>query len=102
MYSDPPPPKPGLARGLLRGLLERALRLYYTARAADTPASLRVASLLVLVYFVFPFDLITDLLPLLGFGDDFIALSLLGWRLSRHTTDEIRLRARKRALRVIA
>lgn len=99
--SDLPPPYPGFWRGILRGLLERALRLYHTARAEHTPMRLKAASFLALLYLVFPFDVISDLLPLLGFGDDLIALSLLAWALSRHTTDEIRLRARGAALKVI-
>lgn len=99
--ADLPPPHPGLFRGLLRGIIERALRLWYVARAADTPRRLKIASLLVVVYFLFPFDLISDLLPLLGFGDDFIALSLLAVTLNRHATPEIRHRARARALQAI-
>lgn len=99
--NDLPPPHPGLFRSLLRGILERALRLFFTARAADTPARLKFASVLVVVYFFFPFDLISDLLPLIGFGDDLLALTGLGYALSRHTTDDIRYRARVRALRII-
>ena len=99
--NDLPPPRPGLLRGLLRGLVERILRLSYTAMAPATPGRLRLASALVLVYFVVPFDLVSDLLPLLGFGDDAIAIGLLAWRLSRHTTPDIRLRARARALRLV-
>lgn len=99
--NDLPPPRPGLLRGLFRGLLENVLRLAFTAMHADTPGRLRIASVLVLVYFVVPFDLVSDLLPLLGFGDDAIAIGVLAWRLSRHTTPAIRLRARARALRII-
>ncbi|MFZ5723217.1 MAG: YkvA family protein [Pseudomonadota bacterium] len=98
---DLPPPHPGLFRGFLRGALERLLRLGYAAAAADTPRRLRVAALLAAVYVVFPFDLISDLLPLLGFGDDVLALSLLAFALSRHVTPEIRQRARARALRIV-
>jgi uncharacterized membrane protein YkvA (DUF1232 family) len=98
---DLPPPHPGLWRGLARGLLERALRLFHTARSDHTPFRLRAASLLVVLYLLFPFDLISDLLPLLGFGDDLLALSLLAWALSRHSTDAIRYRARAEALKVI-
>lgn len=99
--NDLPPPHPGLFRGFLRGTLERLLRLYYTARAPGTPRRLKLASLLVVAYFLFPFDFITDLLPLLGFGDDIVAMTLLAFALSRHTTDDIRLRARARALRIV-
>lgn len=99
--SELPPPYPGFWRGIVRGSLERALRLYHTARANHTPVRLKAASFLALFYLVFPFDIISDLLPLLGFGDDLIALSLLAWALSRHTTEDIRLRARAAALKVI-
>lgn len=98
---DLPPPCPGFWRAIARGLIERALRIVYAARAPATPARLKIASLLVAVYFVFPFDLVSDLLPLLGFGDDLLAISLLGWRLSRHADEEIRYRARARALAIV-
>jgi uncharacterized membrane protein YkvA (DUF1232 family) len=101
MPPDLPPPFPGFWRGLARGLLERVCRLYLTARAPGTPTRLKAASVLVAFYFLFPFDLISDLLPLLGFGDDLFAVSLLGYALSRHANDAIRWRAREMALKVI-
>jgi len=99
---DLPPPYPGFWRGLARSLLERLLRLFHTARAAHTPWRLKAASILAVLYLLFPFDLISDLLPLLGFGDDILALALLAWALSRHTTDAIRYRARADALKIIS
>lgn len=99
--TDLPPPHPGLWRGIARGLLERALRLFHTARAQHTPWRVKAASVLAIGYLLFPFDLISDLLPLLGFGDDLFALALLACALSRHSTDAIRYRARAEALKII-
>lgn len=96
-----PPPYPGVFRGLLRGVCERCLRLWYVVRAAETPRRLKVAAVLVVLYFLFPFDLVSDLLPLLGLSDDLLGLAALAFALNRHVTPPIRQRARARALSLI-
>ena len=48
--------------------------------SADTPWHLKALMLLVPAYLLSPIDLIPDLVPLLGFVDDFIVVPLLvGW-----------------------
>lgn len=99
--ADLPPPHPGLFRGLLRGACERVLRGWYVIRAAETPRRLKVASVLVALYLLFPFDLIFDLLPLLGLSDDLVGLTVLAFALNRHATPDLRRQARASALRLI-
>lgn len=51
-----------------------ALLLYYTAIASSTPSSAKVMILSALGYFILPFDLIPDIMPVVGFTDDLSAL----------------------------
>ncbi|MEP9350041.1 YkvA family protein [Xanthobacter sp. KR7-225] len=49
---------------------EEAIAAYYAAFDKATPLRVRALLLGALAYFVLPFDLAPDLLPLVGFGDD--------------------------------
>lgn len=89
--------KPTLPRRLARFLLERLLRLYYTARHPQTPRMAALAFFAAVAYALFPLDLIPDLLPLIGIADDATGLLGAAWLLSRYTNDETRAQARARA-----
>ncbi|MBB6308485.1 YkvA family protein [Xanthobacter tagetidis] len=49
---------------------EEAVAAYYAAFDKATPLRVRATLLGALAYFVLPFDVAPDLLPLVGFGDD--------------------------------
>lgn len=49
---------------------EDALAAWYCARDPATPPRVRVILISAVAYFVLPIDMIPDLIPLLGFGDD--------------------------------
>ncbi len=49
---------------------EDLLAAYYCAFDRDTPLQVKAALLGALAYFVLPFDVIPDMLPVLGFADD--------------------------------
>jgi uncharacterized membrane protein YkvA (DUF1232 family) len=49
---------------------EDLLTAYYCAFDRDTPTHVRAALLGALVYFIVPLDMMPDVLPLVGFGDD--------------------------------
>jgi len=40
-----------------------------------TPAQVRVSLMAALAYLIMPFDLFPDFMPLVGFSDDFVALT---------------------------
>lgn len=72
-------------------ILIPALQLYYLAKSDKCPAAAKVAIVAALGYFVLPFDLIPDVLPVAGYSDD---LSVLGGTLATMRyliTDAIRL-----------
>ena len=48
---------------------------YYCAFDRDTPLQVKAALLGALAYFVLPFDVIPDMMPLIGFADDAAVLA---------------------------
>ena len=54
---------------------EDLLAAYYCAFDRDTPMQVKAALLGALAYFVLPFDVVPDMLPLLGFADDAAVLA---------------------------
>lgn len=68
---------------------------YYCALDARTPAKVRWTLLAALAYFVSPVDLVPDLLPVIGFGDDAAVLATTIAMLRSHMTDAHRAAARR-------
>src|SRR4051794_41542798 len=54
---------------------EDLLAAYYCAHDRDTPFQVKAALLGALAYFVLPFDVIPDMVPMLGFADDAAVLA---------------------------
>ncbi len=54
---------------------EDALTAYYCAFDRNTPHHVRAALLGALAYFVLPFDVVPDVMPVLGFSDDAAVLA---------------------------
>src|SRR6187401_2579681 len=54
---------------------EELLTAYYCAFDRQTPTHVRVALIGALLYFISPFDLIPDMLPIIGLGDDAAVLA---------------------------
>ena len=54
----------------------------------------------VLIYVLFPFDLITDLIPLLGWSDDAALVYFLIKRLKQETNRYVRFKAKERKAKI--
>jgi len=54
---------------------EDLLSAYYCAFDRDTPMQVKAALIGALAYFVLPFDVVPDFLPILGFADDAAVLA---------------------------
>jgi uncharacterized membrane protein YkvA (DUF1232 family) len=84
------------AKAAGKGVVERALWLYYVARAPGVPLRVKALVLSALGYFIFPLDAVPDVLPLVGYSDD---LGVLGSALAlcaAYVTPAIKERARAR------
>ena len=61
-----------------------------------TPAQVRVSLMAALAYLIMPFDLFPDFMPLVGFSDDFVALTAVLSIWSKYMTPSIRTRAERK------
>jgi len=79
---------------------EDLLAAYYCAFDRDTPMQVKAALLGALAYFVLPFDVIPDMMPLLGFADDAAVMATALRLVASHMKPEHR-EAAKRAMAVL-
>ncbi|GLH76995.1 hypothetical protein SSBR45G_19030 [Bradyrhizobium sp. SSBR45G] len=73
---------------------EDLLAAYYCAFDRETPRHVQVALLGALAYFILPFDLLPDVMPVLGFTDDAAVLATAIRMVASHITPDHRAAAR--------
>jgi uncharacterized membrane protein YkvA (DUF1232 family) len=74
---------------------EDLLAAYYCAFDRDTPRHVQAALIGALAYFILPFDVIPDMLPVLGFTDDAAVLAAAVRLVAAHIRPEHRAAARR-------
>lgn len=85
------------ARKAGREVVEKALWLYYAYQRPDTPLWAKRVILGALAYFILPFDLIADILPVVGFTDDLTALMTAISTVAMYINDGVKERAKLKA-----
>lgn len=78
----------GYAKVAGENVLEPALKMYYAALDADTPAWAKVAIIGALGYFISPVDAIPDMIPVAGYADDLGVLTAALATTAAHIKDE--------------
>ncbi len=81
---------------------EDLLAAYYCAFDRDTPRHVQAALVGALAYFVLPFDLIPDMMPVLGFTDDAAVLATALKLVASHMRPEHRAAAKAAIARGLA
>ena len=79
-----------------RTIAKPALEVLEMALDPLTPTQVRISLVAALAYLIMPFDLFPDFMPVLGFSDDFVALTAVLSLWSKHMTPSIRMRAAKK------
>tara|TARA_B100000579_G_C22461725_1_gene679245 strand:- start:115 stop:486 length:372 start_codon:yes stop_codon:yes gene_type:complete len=79
-----------------RTIAKPALEVLEMSVDPYTPAQVRISLMAALAYLVMPFDLFPDFMPLVGFSDDFVALTAVLSIWSKYMTPSIRIRAEKK------
>jgi uncharacterized membrane protein YkvA (DUF1232 family) len=82
--------------------VEDLLAAYYCAFDRDTPRHVQGALIGALAYFVLPFDVIPDMMPVLGFTDDAAVLATALRLVATHIRPEHREAARQAIARGLA
>ena len=79
-----------------RTIAKPALEVFEMALDPYTPTQVRVSLMAAMAYLIMPFDLFPDFMPVLGFSDDFVALTAVLTIWSKYMTPTIRIRAEKK------
>ena len=79
-----------------RTIAKPALEVLEMALDPFTPTQVRVSLMAALAYLIMPFDLFPDFMPLVGFSDDFVALTAVLSIWSKYMTPSIRTRAERK------
>ena len=79
-----------------RTIAKPALEVLEMALDPYTPAQVRVSLMAALAYLIMPFDLFPDFMPVVGFSDDFVALTAVLSIWSKYMSPSIRARAEKK------
>ena len=79
-----------------RTIAKPALEVFEMALDPFTPGQVRVSLMAALAYLIMPFDLFPDFMPVVGFSDDFVALTAVLSIWSKYMTPSIRVRAERK------
>lgn len=79
-----------------RGVLEKALYLFYAVQNPDTPAWARRVIYGALGYFILPLDAIPDLAPLVGYTDDLSVMAAALATVTYYITPQVKDQAHAR------
>ena len=79
-----------------RSIAKPALEVLEMAIDPLTPTKVRISLIAALAYLIMPLDLFPDFMPLVGFSDDFVALTAVLSIWAKHMTPAIRIRAEKK------
>ncbi|MCC2596260.1 DUF1232 domain-containing protein [Pusillimonas sp. MFBS29] len=83
-------------RSLGRGVLEKALYLYYAVQSDRTPKWAKRVIYGALGYFIFPLDAIPDLAPLVGYTDDLSIMTAALATVAFYITPEVKAQAHQK------
>lgn len=76
--------------------VEKALWLFYAARKPEVPIKVKTAIWSALGYFILPLDLIPDITPVAGFGDDVSVLLAALLIAASYIDDDVKARTSKK------
>ena len=79
-----------------RTIAKPALEVLEMALDPLTPPQARVSLMAALAYLIMPLDLFPDFMPVIGFSDDFVALTAVLSIWSQYMTPAIRARVQKK------
>jgi len=77
-------------------VIEKALFLYYALQEPETPAWAKKVIIGALGYFIFPFDAIPDIGPVVGYADDLGVLVAALATVSMYITEDVKEKARNK------
>lgn len=77
-------------------VIMNALELFYSIKDSNTPAWAKTVAIAALGYFICPIDVIPDIIPVLGFSDDAVALAAAIASIAAQITSEHKQQAEEK------
>ena len=84
-----------------RTIAKPALEVLEMALDPFTPTQVRISLMAALAYLIMPFDLFPDFMPVVGYSDDFVALTAVLSIWSKYMTPSIRARAERKLNKLV-
>lgn len=75
--------------------LYKSVQLWYVLQKPDVPAKQKALIMGALGYLISPLDFIPDLVPVLGYSDDLVAIAFALIQVQGYIDDEVRAKAKK-------
>ena len=69
--------------------LYKAVQLWFVLQKPDVPASTKAVIMGALVYLIAPLDFLPDLMPVLGYTDDFVAITFALIKVQGYIDEEV-------------
>ena len=79
-----------------RSIAKPALEVLEMSIDPSTPTQVRISLIAAIAYLIMPLDLFPDFMPLVGFSDDFVALTAVLSIWNKYMTPAIRIKAEKK------
>lgn len=86
------------AKAAGREIVEKALWLFYAAKQPGIPAWAKTVIYSALGYFIFPFDAIPDMTPVVGYADDVGVLAAAVATVSMYIDADVKKAAKKKLM----
>ena len=77
------------AKSIGRDLLIKAFELYYLIKSDKVPVTVKALAIAGLGYLISPIDLVPDIIPVLGYGDDAAVIASILVMMAEHIDQEI-------------
>ncbi|MDO4179347.1 MAG: DUF1232 domain-containing protein [Phascolarctobacterium sp.] len=77
------------AKSIGRELLIKAFELYYLIKSDKVPVTVKALAVAGLGYLISPIDLVPDIIPVLGYGDDAAVIASILVMMAEHIDQEI-------------
>ena len=88
------------AKEIGAAIIYKALQLYYVSQKPDVPIKVKATIYGALGYLILPFDLVPDMIPVVGYGDDAAALVFALGVAHMYIDEDIRRKAKDKLVAI--
>lgn len=84
----------GYAKAIGANLIYKALQLYFVLQKPGVPATEKAIIIAALGYLISPLDFLPDIVPVVGYSDDAVAVGLAIVKASMYIDEEVNMQAK--------